>query len=329
MNTGISAINEEVQRASGFVRPLFSEIGKVIIGQNYLVERLVIGLLANGHVLLEGVPGLAKTMCVRTMASAIHATFHRVQFTPDLLPADITGTLIYSPQDGKYHATKGPVFANFVLADEINRAPAKVQSALLETMQERQVTLGGETMPLPSPFLVLATENPIDQEGTYPLPEAQVDRFMFKVLLDYPSFEEERKILDRMAFTAPETQVQPVIPLEEILQTRKLVDQIHVDEKVRDYVVHIVFATRQPEKYKLDLKHFIQFGASPRATIYLTLAAKAWALLQGRTYVTPEDIKSIGPDVLRHRLILTYEAEAQAVTTDAIIKKIFNAVPVP
>jgi len=216
-----------------------------------------------------------------------------------------------------------------VLADEINRAPAKVQSALLETMQERQVTLGGETMPLPSPFLVMATENPIDQEGTYPLPEAQVDRFMFKVLLDYPSFEEERKILDRMAFTAPETKVAPVIPLEEILHTRKLVDQIHVDEKVRDYVVHLVFATRKPEQYKLDLKHFIQFGASPRATIYLTLAAKAWALLQGRAYVTPEDVKSIGPDVLRHRLILTYEAEAQAVTTDGIIKKIFNAVAVP
>jgi MoxR-like ATPase len=221
------------------------------------------------------------------------------------------------------------VFANFVLADEINRAPAKVQSALLETMQERQVTLGGETMPLPSPFLVLATENPIDQEGTYPLPEAQVDRFMFKVLLDYPSFEEERTILDRMAFTAPETNVQPVIALDEILTTRKLVDQIHVDAKVRDYIVHIVFATRKPRQYNVDVEHFIQFGASPRATIYLTVAAKAWALLQGREYVTPEDIKSIGPDVLRHRIILTYEAEAQAVTTDAIIKKIFNAVPVP
>jgi MoxR-like ATPase len=322
-------LNEQVQAAAGWIGRLRTEVGRVIVGQEQLVDRLLVGLLANGHVLLEGVPGLAKTLCVRTMASAIHATFRRIQFTPDLLPADITGTLIYSPQDGTYHATKGPVFANFVLADEINRAPAKVQSALLETMQERQVTLGGETMPLPVPFLVLATENPIDQEGTYPLPEAQVDRFMFKVLLDYPSFEEERKILDRMAFTAPETQVQPVIPLEEILETRKLVDQIHVDEKVRDYVVHLVFATRQPEKYKLDLKHFIQFGASPRATIYLTLAAKAWALLQGRTYVTPEDVKSIGPDVLRHRLILTYEAEAQAVTTDAIIKKIFNAVPVP
>ena len=294
-------LNEQVQAAAGWVGRLRTEIGKVIVGQEQLVDRLLVGLLANGHVLLEGVPGLAKTMCVRTLAAAIHASFHRIQFTPDLLPADIVGTLIYSPQDGKYRATKGPVFANFVLADEINRAPAKVQSALLETMQERQVTLGGETMPLPSPFLVLATENPIDQEGTYPLPEAQVDRFMFKVLLDYPSFEEERKILDRMAFTAPETQVSPVIPLEEIQQTRKLVDQIHVDEKVRDYVVHLVFATRKPEQYKLDLKHFIQYGASPRATIYLTLAAKAWALLQGRAYVTPEDVKSIGPDVLRHR----------------------------
>ncbi len=322
-------LNEEVAAAAGWVGKLRTEIGKVIVGQSQLVDRLLVGLLANGHVLLEGVPGLAKTLSVRTLATAIQASFHRIQFTPDLLPADIVGTLIYNPQDGKYHANKGPVFANFVLADEINRAPAKVQSALLETMQERQVTLGGETMALPSPFLVLATENPIDQEGTYPLPEAQVDRFMFKVLLDYPSFEEERKILDRMAFTAPETQVSPVIGLDEILKTRKLVDRIHVDEKVRDYVVHLVFASRQPEKYKLDLKHFIQFGASPRATIYLTLAAKAWALLQGRGYVTPEDIKSIGPDVLRHRLILTYEAEAQAVTADSIIQKIFNAVPVP
>jgi MoxR-like ATPase len=323
------ALNEQVQVAATWIGKLRAEVGKVIVGQEQLVDRLLVGLLANGHVLLEGVPGLAKTLSVRTLAAAIHATFHRIQFTPDLLPADIVGTLIYNPQDGNYRATKGPVFANFVLADEINRAPAKVQSALLETMQERQVTLGGETMPLPLPFLVLATENPIDQEGTYPLPEAQVDRFMFKVLLDYPSFEEERKILDRMAFTAPETGVQPVIPLQEILQTRKLVDQIHVDGKVRDYIVHLVFATRQPEKYQLELKHFIQFGASPRATIYLTLAARAWALLQGRAYVTPEDVKSIGPDVLRHRIILTYEAEAQAVTTDAIIKKIFNAVPVP
>src|SRR5437016_698313 len=289
-------LSEQVKAASVWIDKLRGEIGQVIVGQEQLVDRLLVGLLANGHVLLEGVPGLAKTLSVRTLAAAIQASFHRIQFTPDLLPADIVGTLIYSPQDGKYHATKGPVFANFVLADEINRAPAKVQSALLETMQERQVTLGGETMPLPSPFLVLATENPIDQEGTYPVPEAQVE---------------------------------PVIPLDEILHTRKLVDQIHVDEKVRDYIVHLVFATRTPEKYKLEVKHFIQFGASPRATIYLTVAAKAWAMLQGRTYVTPEDVKSIGPDVLRHRLILTYEAEAQAITTDAIIKKIFNAVPVP
>lgn len=324
-----NGLEEQVAQAAQWIQRLRAEIAKVIVGQEQLVDRLLVGLLANGHVLLEGVPGLAKTLSVRTLASAIHATFHRIQFTPDLLPADIVGTLIYSPQDGKYHATKGPVFANFVLADEINRAPAKVQSALLETMQERQVTLGGETMPLPSPFLVLATENPIDQEGTYPLPEAQVDRFMFKVLLDYPSFEEERRILDRMGFTAPETKVEPVIPLDEILRTRRLVDQIHVDPKVRDYIVHLVFATRKPEQYKLDIKHFIQFGASPRATIFLTLAGRAWALLQGRDYVTPEDIKSIGPDVLRHRIILTYEAEAQGVNTDQIIQKIFHAVPVP
>src|SRR5436305_13175226 len=326
MSTGL---NEQVQAAAAWIGKLRGEIGQVIVGQAQLVHRLLVGLLANGHVLLEGVPGLAKTLSVRTLAAAIHASFHRIQFTPDLLPADIVGTLIYSPQDGKYHATKGPVFANFVLADEINRALAKVQSALLETMQERQVTLGGETMPLPAPFLVLATENPIDQDGTYPLPEAQVDRFRFKVLIGYPSFEEERKILDKMAFTVPEMKIKPVVGLDEIVQTRKLVDRVHVDEKVRDYIVHIVFATRKPDQYKLDLKHLIQFGTSPRATIYMTVAAKAWALLQGRTYVTPEDVKSIGPDVLRHRIILTYEAEAQSVTSDAIIKKIFNAVPVP
>jgi MoxR-like ATPase len=329
MGTIVNEINEDVQRAVSWISTLRKEIGQVIVGQEHLVDRLLVGLLANGHVLLEGVPGLAKTLSVRTLASAIHAQFHRIQFTPDLLPADIIGTLIYNPQDGKYHATKGPVFANLVLADEINRAPAKVQSALLEAMQERQVTLGGETMPLPSPFLVLATENPIDQEGTYPLPEAQVDRFMFKVIIGYPSFEEERKILDKMAFTVPENRVQPVVQLDEILRTRKLVDKVHVDEKIRDYIVHIVFATRKPDQYKLDLRHLIQFGASPRATIYLTVAAKAWALLQGRAYVTPEDIKNIGPDVLRHRTILTYEAEAQGVTTDDIVKKVFNTIPVP
>jgi MoxR-like ATPase len=324
-----STLKEQVAETAAWIRKLREEIGHVIVGQEALVDRLLVGLLANGHVLLEGVPGLAKTLSVRTLATAVQAKFNRIQFTPDLLPADIVGTLIYNPQDGKYNATRGPVFANFVLADEINRAPAKVQSALLEAMQERQVTLGGETMKLPSPFLVLATENPIDQEGTYPLPEAQVDRFMFKVILDYPTEAEERQILDRMAFTAPETPVNPVVSLEDILATRKLVDQIHVDDKIRDYIVKIVFATRKPQDFKLDVKHFIQFGASPRATIYLTLAAKAWALLQGRDYVIPEDIKSIGPDVLRHRIILTYEAEAQAVTTDAIIKKVLNAVPVP
>jgi MoxR-like ATPase len=329
MTPDLDALNEQVRSASTWINTLRTEIGRVVVGQQYLVDRLVVGLLANGHVLLEGVPGLAKTLSVRTLAAAIHAKFNRIQFTPDLLPADITGTLIYSPQDGKYHATKGPIFANLVLADEINRAPAKVQSALLEAMQERQVTLGGETMLLPSPFLVLATENPIDQEGTYPLPEAQVDRFMFKILIDYPSEAEERKILDTMAFTSASTKVQPVIALEEIFKTRDLVDRIHVDDKIRDYIVQVVFATRNPAKYKLELKHLIQFGASPRATINLTLAAKAWALLEGRAYVTPQDIKSIGPDVLRHRLILSYEAEAEGVTSEDIIAKVFNTVPVP
>ena len=329
MDSEITAINERVKEEGACLYRLREEIGRVIVGQRYLVDRLMVGLLANGHVLLEGVPGLAKTLSVKTLAQTISASFHRLQFTPDLLPADLTGTLVYSPREGNFTTKKGPIFANIILADEINRAPAKVQSALLEAMQERQVTLGGETMKLPSPFLVLATENPIDQEGTYPLPEAQVDRFMFKVILDYPSQEEERRILDRMAFTSAETEVNPVVTLEQILATRKLVDQIHVDDKIRDYIVKIVFATRKPEDYKLDLKHLIQFGASPRATIYLTVAAKAWALLQGRDYVVPEDVKNIGPDVLRHRIILTYEAEAQAVTTDMIVRKVFNAVPVP
>src|ERR1700761_3175636 len=250
MTAPLNEQNEEVQRASAWVNKLRKEIAHVIVGQEHLVDRLLVGLLANGHVLLEGVPGLAKTLSVRTLAAAIQAQFHRIQFTPDLLPADIIGTLIYNPQDGKYHATKGPVFANLVLADEINRAPAKVQSALLEAMQERQVTLGGETMRLPSPFLVMATENPIDREGTYPLPEAQVDRFMFKVLIGYPTFEEERRILDKMAFTAPKNQVKPVISLDEIMRTRQLVDQVHVDDKLRDYIVHLVSATRTPEKHK-------------------------------------------------------------------------------
>ena len=320
---------EQVEKTADWIEKLRAEIGRVIVGQHALVDRLLVGLLANGHVLLEGVPGLAKTMSVRTLADCVQASFHRIQFTPDLLPADIIGTLIYNPQDGKYHATKGPVFANFVLADEINRAPAKVQSALLEAMQERQVTLGGETMPLPKPFLVLATENPIDQEGTYPLPEAQVDRFMFKVLLDYPAEDEERAILDRMAFTAPELEIKPVIDTGTILEARKLVDDIRVDDKIRDYIVQLVLATRDPGRFKLDIQNYIQFGGSPRATIYLTIASKAWALLQGRTYVLPDDVKSIAPDVLRHRIIPTYEAEAQAVSTDTLIKRILNTVPVP
>src|SRR5215213_3310771 len=329
MSATLEETNERVRQASAWVTRLRETVGQVVVGQQALVDRLLVGLLANGHVLLEGVPGLAKTLSVRTLASAIHASFHRIQFTPDLLPADITGTLIYNPNDGNYHATKGPIFANIVLADEINRAPAKVQSALLEAMQERQVTLGGETFHLPSPFLVLATENPIDQEGTYPLPEAQVDRFMLKVIIGYPSFEEERKILDVMAFTRPKLDVERVIELEDILHARSIVDSIHVDEKIRDYVVHLVFATRDPQKYGLELAHLIEFGASPRATINLTLAAKAWALLQGRSYVIPDDIKAIGPDVLRHRIILTYEAEAEAKATDHIVRTVFDHVPVP
>jgi MoxR-like ATPase len=329
MSNSLDELNTQVQQTAQWIQALRQEMARIIVGQQYLVDRLLVGLLANGHVLLEGVPGLAKTLAVRTLASAIHGTFHRIQFTPDLLPADIVGTLIYNPQDGKYHATRGPVFANLVLADEINRAPAKVQSALLEAMQERQVTLGGETMPLPAPFLVLGTENPIEQEGTYPLPEAQVDRFMLKLVVGYPDFAEERKILDTMAFTAPSVKINPVVTLDEIQQTRKVVDSIHVHESIRDYIVHVVFATRDPKKYKLDLKHFIQFGASPRATINLTLAAKAWALIEGRSYVTPQDVKSIGLDVLRHRVILTYEAEAQNVSSEDVIRRIFDTVPVP
>jgi MoxR-like ATPase len=329
MSPTLEETNERVRQASAWVARLRETVGQVVVGQQALIDRLLVGLLANGHVLLEGVPGLAKTLSVRTLAAAIHASFHRIQFTPDLLPADITGTLIYNPSDGKYHATKGPIFANIVLADEINRAPAKVQSALLEAMQERQVTLGGEANLLPSPFLVLATENPIDQEGTYPLPEAQVDRFMLKVIIGYPTFEEERRILDAMAFTRPKLDVERVIDLEEILRARAVVDAIHVDEKIRDYIVHIVFATREPQRYGLDLGRLIEFGASPRATINLTLAAKAWALLSGRGYVIPDDIKAIGPDVLRHRIILSYEAEAEGKSTDHLVRSVFDKVPVP
>ena len=329
MDTDIASINDQVKDASAFAYKLREEIGTVVVGQRYLVDRLLVGLLANGHVLLEGVPGLAKTLSVKTLAQAISATFRRIQFTPDLLPADLIGTMIYNPRDGGFTTRKGPVFAQLVLADEINRAPAKVQSALLEAMQEHQVTIGDATHALPEPFLVLATQNPIEQEGTYPLPEAQVDRFMLKLRIGYPSREEERQILDRMATTANHQEVRAVVTPAEILAARALVDQIYIDDKVKEYIVNIVFATREPAAYQLDLGPLIQYGASPRATLYLTLAAKAHAFLQGRGYVTPQDVKSIGPDVLRHRVIVTYEAEAEEVDADEVVRRVFDGVPVP
>jgi MoxR-like ATPase len=329
MDEGIAAINERVKEESAGLYRLREEIGQVIVGQRYLVDRLIIGLLANGHVLIEGVPGLAKTLSVKTLAQTIAASFHRLQFTPDLLPADLIGTLIYSPRDGMFTTKKGPIFANIILADEINRAPAKVQSALLEAMQERQVTIGDETHALPDPFLVLATQNPIEQEGTYPLPEAQVDRFMLKLSIGYPSKEEERQILDRMASTNHRDRASVVMDTDGVLRLRGLVDQIYMDEKIKDYIIDLVFATRNPAAYKLDLQRWIQYGASPRATLYLTLAAKAHALLQGRGYVTPQDVKSIGADILRHRVIVTYEAEAEDINSDAVVKSIFDGVPVP
>jgi len=329
MDRDVQSIGAQVQDASGFVYGLREEIGKVVVGQRYVVDRLLIGLLANGHILLEGVPGLAKTLSVKTLAQAIDASFHRIQFTPDLLPADLIGTLIYSPRDGVFTTKRGPIFANLILADEINRAPAKVQSALLEAMQERQVTIGDETFALPAPFLVLATQNPIEQEGTYPLPEAQVDRFMLKLSVGYPSREEERQILDRMATTTPDTRVNPVTTVADILRMRTLVDAIYLDDKVKEYVIDLVVATREPKTFKLDLEPYIQYGASPRATLYLTLAAKAHAFINGRGYVTPQDVKSIGADVLRHRLTISYEAEAEEMTADTIVQRIFDGVPVP
>lgn len=329
MSESLAEINENVQKASSWVHLLREELGRVVVGQHYLIDRLIVGLLADGHVLLEGVPGLAKTLSVKSFAQAVDGKFQRIQFTPDLLPADIVGTLIYNPGENQFQTKPGPIFANFILADEINRAPAKVQSALLESMQERQVTLGETTYPLPKPFLVLATENPIDQEGTYPLPEAQVDRFMLKVKIGYPTKEEEKQILNRMASTAPSEDIQPVIRCEQILETRALVDEIYIDDQIKDYILSLVFATRTPNNYGLNLAPLIQFGASPRATIALTLAAKAWAFLNGRGYVTPQDIKSIGMDVLRHRVIVSYEAEAEEMTSEDIIQKIFDTIPVP
>jgi MoxR-like ATPase len=329
MDTGIATINDQVKEASSFAYRLREEIGTVIVGQRYLIDRLLVGLLANGHVLLEGVPGLAKTLAVKTLAQAVAATFRRIQFTPDLLPADLVGTMIYNPREGTFTTKKGPIFAQIILADEINRAPAKVQSALLEAMAEHQVTIGDETHVLPEPFLVLATQNPIEHEGTYPLPEAQVDRFMLKLRIEYPSREEERQILDRMAVTTAPKAIKPVVTTAEILAARALVDQIYVDDKIKEYIVNVVFATREPAAYQLDLGPLIEYGASPRATLALTLAAKAHAFLQGRGYVTPQDVKSIGSDVLRHRIIVTYEAEAEEVDADAVVQRVFDGVPVP
>lgn len=325
----IKSLNEKVKQQSLAVVSLLSEVSKVIVGQSYILERMLVGLLSDGHILLEGVPGLAKTLAVNTMAKAVSGDFKRIQFTPDLLPSDLTGTLIYDSKQGDFNVKKGPVFSNFILADEINRAPAKVQSAFLEAMQERQVTIGDETYPLPDPFLVLATQNPIEQEGTYPLAEAQVDRFMLKLKLDYPTDQEERAILDRYS-TRKKIEVNPVITLKDLEEAKKAVDEIYVDDKVKNYIVDIVIATRKPEKYGLEnLKNLIAFGASPRATINLSRAGKALAFLKGRGFVTPEDIKDIGPDVLRHRVLTTYDADAQELTSDDIVRQIFDGVEVP
>ncbi len=326
----IIQINEKVKKESGFLDAILFEMEKVIVGQRYLLERLLVGLLSNGHILLEGVPGLAKTTAVKTLSSCIQTQFKRLQFTPDMLPADLVGTLIYDQKSGDFKVKKGPIFANIILADEINRAPAKVQSALLEAMQERQITIGSETMKLQEPFLVMATQNPIEQEGTYPLPEAQVDRFMLKVKLDYPSKEEELRILKRMASTSVNIEVKEIVSPQDIVRLQTIVNEIYMDEKIQGYIVDIVDATRNPDTYKIEgLKDLIQYGASPRATINLTIAAKAYAFLQGRGYVTPQDIKSIGMDVLRHRVIVSYEAEAEEKTSEDIVKKIFDEVEVP
>jgi len=329
MSTGISAINEEVHAAGAFLGPLLSELGRVIVGQQYLVERMIVGLLANGHLLIEGVPGLAKTLAVKSLAASLQVKFARIQFTPDMLPADVVGTQIYLPQTGQFTLRRGPIFAHLVLADEINRAPAKVQSALLEAMQERQVTLGDQTLLLEDPFLVLATQNPIEQEGTYPLAEAQVDRFMLKLRLNYPSRAEERQILDLMAHTVNLPVARPVISADQVLAARRVVNDVYLDDKVKEYIVDLVCATRDPGAYHIEVKPYIQLGASPRATIALTLAAKAYAFLRGRGYVTPQDVKSIGLDVLRHRVAITYEAEAEEMTSEMVIQKIFDALPVP
>jgi MoxR-like ATPase len=324
----VNEINQKVRNESSFVEQLITEVHRTIVGQKYMIERLLIGLLTRGHILLEGVPGLAKTLAVKTMSAAIDTKFQRIQFTPDLLPADLIGTMIFNQKDGSFVPRKGPVFSNIILADEINRAPAKVQSALLEAMQERQVTIGDNTYPLEEPFLVLATQNPIEQEGTYPLPEAQIDRFMLKLKIDYPDPKEERQILDLMAQDVP-VPIRRIVSPADIIRVREVVKEVYMDDRIKDYIVQLVVATRKPQDFKLDLKDLIQFGASPRATIYLAQAARAHAFIKGRGYVTPEDIKAIGMDVLRHRILLTYEAEAEEMTTESVISRIFDAVQVP
>ncbi|HEV8247690.1 MAG TPA: AAA family ATPase [Polyangiaceae bacterium] len=325
----VRALNEIVAKESAFVDDLFAEVGKVIVGQQQMIERIMIGLLAGGHVLLEGVPGLAKTLTVRTVCDAISAKFSRIQFTPDLLPADLVGTVIYDQKTGQFSSKLGPIFANLVLADEINRAPAKVQSALLESMQERQVTIGDKTYELPDPFVVMATQNPIEQEGTYPLPEAQVDRFMLMIKVGYPSRDEERAVMDRMTSVVP-ARAQPKASPEQLLEARKVVRDVYMDDRVKDYIVDVVFATREPASAGLkDLAPLIEYGASPRASIALNLAARAHAFLRHRGYVTPEDVKAIGPDVLRHRIVLSYEAEAEEVTAEHIVRRVFEVVEVP
>jgi MoxR-like ATPase len=328
-DAALRAARETVLENSVWIGPLQMEMARVIVGQKHLLDRLLVALLTNGHVLLEGVPGLAKTLALKTLAAGIAVRFKRLQFTPDMLPADIVGTMIYSPQDGAFRTKHGPIFSNLILADEINRAPAKVQSALLEAMQERQVTIGDETYPLPNPFLVLATQNPLEQEGTYPLPEAQIDRFMMKVLVGYPNRAEERAILDAMATSDALPSVRPVVTAQQILNARHVVNTLYVDDKIRNYIVDLVLATRPPIAKSLNLEGFIQTGASPRATINLTLAARAIAFLSGRHYVTPQDVKTIALDVLRHRVSVTYEAEAENVTSEDVIHKILDALPVP
>src|SRR5580692_7418206 len=322
-------LTEHVKQSGQWIAPLLEQISYVVVGQKHLIEGLLTGLLTNGHVLLEGVPGLAKTLTVKTLAAAIQTHFQLIQFTPDLLPSDLIGTLIYNPRSGEFTTKHGPLFSNLILADEINRAPAKVQSALLEAMQERQVTIGDTTYPLADPFLVLATQNPLEQEGTYQLPEAQLDRFMLKLNIGYPSKAEERKILDLMGTSAPDLSVHKVASVDEIIRARDIVNRIFIDDRVKDYIVDIVWATRRPEEYHLGMEGLIRYGASPRATINLTLASRAHAFLNGRGYVTPQDVKSIGLDVLRHRVIVSYEAEAEEITSETVIQRIFAGLPVP